>query len=67
MTKYFCDRCQKELNKDKKTLFITHKEYSKLSFLGADFAESRGEKDILLCEDCTNSFIHWFSNVEEEK
>ena len=67
MTKCFCDRCGKEINKNEKSVFITHNEYSKLSFLGMDLAKRNWEGETLICDNCTDSFIHWFENVEEEK
>lgn len=66
-SKVFCDRCGKEITYNSNYGYIHHREYHILKIFNIKIQENDLSRDTDLCPECSNSFIHWFSNVEEEK
>lgn len=67
MTKTFCDRCGKEIIKEYG--WITHRTLyaARISFLpGRKHTEWTESKDLYICPECENSYIHWLMNPKTE-
>ena len=72
MTKTFCDRCGKEIQKNNHCniyAWITHRcYYATLCITGSGRCEPTYETDDkYICPECENSYIHWFMNPQEDK
>lgn len=72
MTKTFCDRCGKEIEKDNRHCsiyaWITHRcYYATLRMIGSDEGLAHRTDDRYICPECENSYIHWFMNPEKEE
>ena len=66
MTKSFCDRCGVEI-KPGKYAWINHKTiYARLTTNSAGQRIGEKERDVIICSECEDSYIHWFMNPNEE-
>ena len=61
MTKNYCDRCGKEIVRNKYGWLIHKKIYAKLSLIPDAPRQDWTEKDIYLCPECDDEFIAWFN------
>lgn len=74
MTKTFCDRCGKEIQRKCGMglyAWITHKVlYAKIRMVGlAAFSEENNwiSDDKYICPECEESYIHWFMNPDNDR
>ena len=63
---YICDRCGRKLEFDFRNRWIRHVNSYKLLIFGIQINWHSYNNDVDLCEDCSDSFIHWFKNPEKD-
>jgi len=66
MTKTYCDRCGKEIQKDFRNYsWLTRKvNYTEARLITIKPREDWKRDDVYMCQDCEDSYIHWFMNPE---
>ena len=68
MTKMFCDRCGKEIErKDHRNIcaWIAHRcIYATLKMVSHADESSFNSENAYVCPECEESYVHWFMNPE---
>lgn len=67
MTKQFCDRCGKELQKSVVHRYYRHREYYETRFIGIPIYNKESESEFDLCRECSDSLIHWMMEGRDRK
>ena len=67
MRRYFCDRCGAEMpDIHKRHNLRSRLVYKRIIMFVPVGGDWQIENDKEICEDCMNSFYHWWDNYDEE-
>ena len=67
MTKSYCDRCGKEIEKHKYGFLKHITIYSKIKLYPSNWQKYTEEDERDICPDCEISYFKWFNHPEEDK